>query len=138
MIIDNVTLSWSKPTPRFFIITLFQLFHPFFTIPACFLLQINFFFQFKKVFCFKNCTDLSMFEWIVQVISTFLQILGLRSRIKKKILISRSIFCHSRSEQFWKQDTNSSLNSVGTVTIKFSFVWIFFSRLCKVILRSQP
>ena len=123
--------------PDFLLLRYFSYFILFY-YSCMFLTPDWFFFQFKKVFCFKNCTDLSMFEWIVQVISTFLQILGLRSRIKKKILISRSIFCHSRSEQFWKQDTNSSLNSVGTVTIKFSFVWIFFSRLCKVILRSQP
>ena len=61
--------------------------------------------QVKKAFCFKHCTDLSLFKQIVLVISKILQILGLQPWLSKVFLISRIFFSHSRSEQFWKQNT---------------------------------
>ena len=42
--------------------------------------------QVKNTFCFKNCTDLSLFEEKFQVISKNLQILSLQSWISKSIL----------------------------------------------------
>ena len=40
----------------------------------------------KEVFCLKNYADLSLFEYIVLVISNFLQILGLQPGISKVFL----------------------------------------------------
>ena len=40
----------------------------------------------------KNCSDLSLFEQIVLVISKLLQILGLQPRISKVFSITRTIF----------------------------------------------
>jgi hypothetical protein len=61
--------------------------------------------QVKKAFSFKNWSDLSLFEWIVLVISKNLQILGLQPQ--KFFSITRTICYHSRSKQFWKQNTIS-------------------------------
>ena len=53
----------------------------------------------------KNYSDLSLFEEIVLVISKNFQILGLQPRISKVFLIIWTIFSHSKSEQFWQQNT---------------------------------
>ena len=55
----------------------------------------------RNKFCFKDCTDLSMFEKNILVIWNILQILGLQSQLSLE-----HFFSHSRSEQFWKQNTN--------------------------------
>ena len=55
----------------------------------------NFLEQVKKTFCYQKCLDLSLFEWIVLVISKKLQILGLQPRISK--VFSQSL------EQFFSQ-----------------------------------
>ena len=52
----------------------------------------------KKHSITKNCSDLSLFEWIVPVISNFLLILSLQPLISKVFLITRTIFSHNRSE----------------------------------------
>ena len=44
----------------------------------------------KKVFCLKNCFDLSLFEEVVLVIS----------KILRFFLLTRTNFSHSRTEQF--------------------------------------
>ena len=66
--------------------------------------------QVKKAFCYQTFCDFSLFEQIVLVISKFLQILDLQPRISKVFSITRTIFSHSRSEQFLKQNT-STLNT---------------------------
>merc|ERR1711997_1210896 len=48
--------------------------------------------QVKKHSVTKNCSDLSLFEQIVLVISKFLQILGLQPRISKFFSITRTFF----------------------------------------------
>ena len=54
----------------------------------------------KKNSVTKNCSDLSLFEQIVQVVSKFLKILGLLPRISKVFLDHKNNFFHSKSEQF--------------------------------------
>ena len=61
--------------------------------------------QVKKAFCFRNSTDLSLFEKIVLAISKFLKILGLQPQISNNFLYPLTTFSHSRSEQFVKQNT---------------------------------
>ena len=51
--------------------------------------------QVKKAFCFKNCTELSLFE---------------------SFSITKSNFSHSRSEQFWQQNTISSCRKIKLLT----------------------
>ena len=54
----------------------------------------------KMVFCYQNCSDLQ-WEKIVLVIEKTFEIRGWRSRICKKIEITRTIYSNSeRSEQF--------------------------------------
>ena len=43
----------------------------------------------------------ALFEWIVLLISNFLQILSFQPRISKVFSITRTIFSHSKPEQFW-------------------------------------
>ena len=57
----------------------------------------------KKAFCYQQLfwRFTALFEWIVQVISKILQILGLQPRISKVFFsIARTIYSQSRSEQF--------------------------------------
>ena len=54
----------------------------------------------KKHSVSKKCSDLPLLEWIVLVISKILKILGLQFSS-----MTRTIFSHSRSEQFEKQNT---------------------------------
>ena len=44
--------------------------------------------QVKKGFCFKNWSDLSVFEWIILVISKILQIFGLQPRSLEQFLFT--------------------------------------------------
>ena len=54
--------------------------------------------QVKKAFCFKNWSDLSLFRINC---SSYLY-----SRLNQKFFsINGTIFSHSKSEQFWKQNT---------------------------------
>ena len=71
--------------------------------------------QVKKVFCYqKFCSDLSLFDKIVLVISAkFLQILG----FQKFFSITRTIFSHNSSEQFWQLFQDG-------LAQKFSLFWI--------------
>ena len=55
----------------------------------------------KKHSVNKNGSDLSLFEWIVLVVSKTLQILSLQPQSQKFFSVTRTIFFHSRSEQFW-------------------------------------
>ena len=106
----------------------------------------------KKHSVTKNCSDLLLFEKIVQVISKFLQILGPQPRISKVFLIT--IFSHSRSEQFCQQNTISSIltyqaNFLGcqhkisgmTFDVKSSlvcFCFVLFYFLCLQIFVLDP
>ena len=59
-----------------------------------------------KVFCFKNCSDLSLFEWIVLVISKFLKVISLQPPSFSRSL-EQFFFSNRGSKQFWKQNANS-------------------------------
>ena len=59
---------------------------------------------------------------IVIVISEFLHILGLQPRISKVFSITRTIFSHSTSEQFWQQYTIVSNHGLRTPNDAF-FHW---------------
>ena len=78
------------------------------------------------------------------MISKFLQILGLQPRISKFFLITRIFFSHSRSEQFWQQNTISwsvliilaNLVTTGLFPFNFSF-WFYISIFAKLFIKSQ-
>ena len=53
----------------------------------------------KMVFCYQNCSDLL---W-----DFFCKFLAFSLEFQKFFLITRTIFSHSRSEQFWLQNTIS-------------------------------
>ena len=76
--------------------------------------------KFKKHSVTRYCSDLSLFEWIVLVISNFLLILVLQPWISKVFSFNRTIFSLSRSEQFWWQNTILSLFSCHCGTHKES------------------
>ena len=56
--------------------------------------------QVEKAFCYQNCPDLLLFEWIVLVIPNILQILAVNLEFQKFFSITRTIFSHSESDQF--------------------------------------
>jgi hypothetical protein len=58
--------------------------------------------QVKKAFSFKNCSDLLLFEYF------FFKFSGFSLELQKFFSITRTIFSHSRTEQFWKQNTIST------------------------------
>ena len=63
-----------------------------------------------KAFCFKNCSDLSLFEWIVLVIENmFCKFSAFSLEFQMFFSITRTIFSHSGSEQFWKLNTKMYL-----------------------------
>ena len=83
----------------------------------------------EKVFCFKNCTDISLFELIAQLISKNLQ--NCQPSASNFKSFSRSIeqyFFQNRSEQFWKQNTISS-SSQSTFLFQSVLAHISLSRL---------
>ena len=67
----------------------------------------------KKAFCFKNCSYVPL---IIQIncssyLKTFANF-GIQPQISNIFLINTTIFSHSRSEQFWKQNTSKSNSDV--------------------------
>ena len=60
--------------------------------------------QVKKAFCFKNFTVWK--NWS----QNFCKLSAFSLEFQKFFSITRTIFSHSRSEQFWKQNTNSRLH----------------------------
>ena len=61
----------------------------------------------QKIFCFKNCSDLWLFEYIVRVISKMFQIQhsDFSFEFQKVFLDHKNIFFQNRSEQIWKENT---------------------------------
>ena len=49
----------------------------------------------------KNCSYVSLFEWIVLVISKCCKFSAFRLKYLKFFSITKTIFSHSRSEQLW-------------------------------------
>ena len=80
--------------------------------------------QVKKTFCFKSSSDLQ----------TFCNFSTLSLEFQKFFLISRTISSHSRSEQFWKQNTIPSITHQGRTAKGFHespMIWyIFLSMAC--------
>ena len=80
----------------------------FLSFPACFSIPI--FFANLNYNCFnlldlrnlQDCSDLSLFEQIVQV--AFSKFLAFSPEFQKFFSINRTIFSHRRSEQFWWQN----------------------------------
>ena len=65
----------------------------------------------KKHSVTKNCSDLSLFKWIVLVISKFLQILIFQPWISIFFSVTKTVFSRSRSEQFRTQNTTFNSNT---------------------------
>ena len=82
--------------------------------------------QVKKAFCFKNCTDLSLFEKKnVLLISKSFQILDLQHLIWKVYLDHQNNFFSQYSEQFWRQNTIAELHLLLKLTPVKTKTWIF-------------
>ena len=61
--------------------------------------------QVKKAFRFKNCNDCHCLNKLFYWSKRFCKFSALSLEFRKIFMITTSIFSHSRSEQFWKQNT---------------------------------